>query len=452
MNISAPAGLSRRRLLGLGAAGLSATALVACGGPDTSGKATDSSSSQDYSGIKPAAEIDFWSVHPGASQRLESQLVKAYNSSQSDTTVKLVTAGADYNAVAEKMQAAQTSKSLPGVVTLGFWLNFVLNKSITGLNALATHAELDTKDYFDTLLEDYAFEDEQWMIPYARSTPLFYYNKTHFKRAGLPERAPETWMSFAEWAPKLRQADLGTKHVFEFGSPTEEPSWAFQCNVWGWGGTFSKKFDPTMSSPDTVAAYEWGRNAIFTDKWAGVASNNSAEDFGAGAVSAIVGSTGSLKGILESADGKFEVGTGFLPGGPKKTDDICPTGGAGLAIPSGITPEEQVAAMNFIKFLTNAENTVKFAEATGYMPLRKSADTSTLVKQTPQAKTAIDQLDHTRWQDARKLFPGGNKIINDAQTELFTKSDVDVAKVMKQADTELKTIYERDIEPALGDS
>jgi len=30
-------------------------------------------------------------------------------------------------------------------------------------------------------------------VPYARSTPLFYYNKDHYAAAGLPDRAPETW-------------------------------------------------------------------------------------------------------------------------------------------------------------------------------------------------------------------------------------------------------------------
>lgn len=450
--------VNRRSILRAGAGGLAAATVgvagAACGGPDTSGGKTGPSTDIDYAGVTPAASIDFWSVHPGRSQEVETEIVQAYNDSQSDTVVKLVTAGGNYDDVTQKLQAAQVSNTLPGVVTLGFWISFCLTGQLQGLNPLMSEVGLEVDDYYDALFFDYELFDTQWAIPYARSTPLFYYNKDHFAQAGLPDRAPESWMEFADWAPKLKSSvDSSVKHAFEYGSPTDQPTWGFECNVWGWGGAYSREFEPTSSSPETVAAYEWGRKSIFEDKWAGVAPSSCLEDFAAGATSATVTSTGALRAILDTA--KFEVGTGFLPGGEKVSRDegnLCPTGGASLAVPAGIEPEEQLAAMNFIKFLTSPENTVKFSAATGYMPLRKSADTTSLVKATPQAETAIDQLPHARNQAARKLFPGGSTVLNEAHIECFTKQEADPREVMARADQELQSIYDADIEPYLPEN
>lgn len=447
--------VSRRGLLGIGAAGLSAAALSACSGPSTSGETTNEESGpRDYSGVKPAAEIEFWSVHPGHSVEVETELVKQFNSSQPDTKVKLVTGGASYADINQKFQTAQASNSLPGVLTLAasFWFVYYLNRTIVDLKPLVKAAEVDVSDYMDTLWKDYTYDDKQWLVPYGRSTPLFYYNKDHFKKAGLPDRGPKTWMEFADWAKKLKSADTGAKIPYGLAKPSSSGSlsWAFANKVWGWGGQYSKEFDYTMEASETVAAIEWVRKGVFDGKWIAISPQSNAGDFGAGASSATVASTGGLRGILESAQGKFEVGTAFLPGGPKETDDICPTGGAGLAIPSGIEPEEQVAAMNFIKFMTNPENTVKFSKATGYMPLRKSADVAPLISGTPQIKTALDQLSHTRLQDyARTMTPGGPKMMDDGLLQVLTKQDADVQKVMTGVDEQMTKVYERDVKPDL---
>ncbi len=47
-------------------------------------------------------------------------------------------------------------------------------------------------------------------MPFARSTPLFYYNKKHWTAAGLPDRGPNTWDELAQWAPKLKAANGGS--------------------------------------------------------------------------------------------------------------------------------------------------------------------------------------------------------------------------------------------------
>ena len=78
-------GIDRRRLLALGGAGLGAVALNACGGPSTSAPAAQQSSAgtADYANVKPAAEITFWSNHPGKSQDITQKLIDKFHTSQS---------------------------------------------------------------------------------------------------------------------------------------------------------------------------------------------------------------------------------------------------------------------------------------------------------------------------------------------------------------------------------
>ncbi|MDQ4501849.1 ABC transporter substrate-binding protein [Sinomonas sp. ASV322] len=442
--------LPRRHFLALTGAGAGSLALAACGGPDTSGGAgATKTADADFSGVKPAASIDFWTNHPGKSQDVEKQLVEKFQAANPGITVNLVTAGSSYEDIAQKFQTAQAAKSgLPAVVVLSdvWWFRYYINGNIIPVDALIKQLGVQVSDYRDSLVKDYQYGGKQWAMPYARSTPLFYYNKDHFKAAGLPDRAPKTWDEFGEWAPKLMAAGLAQR-AFQYGPMAGYAGWTMQNNLWGWGTGWSKDWDITCDSDDAVAAMQWIQDTVYKGKWAGVSSKDQADDFAAGIASATLASTGSLVGVLKNA--KFNVGVGFLPGGPKATTNVCPTGGAGLGIPSGISKEQQLAAATFIKFVGEPENAALFSAATGYMPVRKSADMTAVLAKTPQIQTAIDQLAVTRVQDnARAFLPGADQEMGKTAAKILTQQG-DVKSEMSALKKTLQGIYEKDVKPKL---
>lgn len=445
--------LDRRSFLGLAGLGLSAAALAACSGPSTAGTsaASSSSSKDDWKGVKPAAQITFWSSNPGSSQAVTQQIIDAYHASQSETKVTLVTAGANYEEIAQKFQAAQAGGQLPDLIVLSdvWWFRYYMQRSIIPLDGLLDAVGVQTSDYRASLLEDYKYKGQHWAMPWARSTPIFYWNKAHWQAAGLPDRAPKTWDELAEWAPKLQAANTGAQHAFQLPALAQYAGWTFQNNLWGWGGGWSKKgsFDLTTDSANTVKAIQFLQDSVYKGKWAGVASKDQATDLSAGAVSSTVASTGSLVGILKAAN--FQVGAGFLPGGPVDSKNVVPTGGAGVGIPAKIAKENQLAAAKFVKFLTSPENTVTFAKATGYLPVRTSANTDSITSAVPQAKVAIDQLANTRSQDyARVFLPGADQEMAKACANILT-SQADVKSELTTLSGTLSTIYNRDVKPNL---
>ncbi|SDQ78065.1 ABC transporter substrate-binding protein [Pseudarthrobacter chlorophenolicus] len=445
--LTSPVG--RRLFLSLAGAGAGAAALTACGGPSTSAGSEQTTAALDFDGVKPAASFDFWSNHPGKSQDVEKSIIAKFEAKNPGIKVNLVTAGANYEEIAQKFQTAQAAKSgLPALVVLSdvWWFRYYLNESIIPLDALIKQLDVKLDDFRTSLVDDYKYDGQQWALPYGRSTPLFYYNKDHFAAAGLPDRAPATWQEFAEWAPKLKAA-TGAQYAFMHPALAGYAGWTLQNNLWGEGGGWSKDWDITCDSPESVAALQAVQDSVYKDSWAGVSSKESADDFAAGLASATLSSTGSLIGILKSAS--FNVGVGFLPGGSKAKTGVCPTGGAGLGIPSGVTREEQLAAAMFLQFVTEPENTAEFSAATGYMPTRTSADMTAVLAKTPQIKTAMDQLAVTRVQDnARAFLPGADQEMAKAAAKILTQQ-ADVKATMTELKATLEGLYTKDVKPKL---
>ena len=450
--------LGRRHFIGLLGAFGAATALGACGGPggddddadDTTAPAGSAApgSAPSGAGVTPAAQISFWSNHPGGSEDVTKEIIDAFHASQSDIKVELVTAGANYEEIAQKFQTALTGGGLPDLVVLSdvWWFRYYMQGTITPLDDLISQVGIDKADYVDSLVGDYLYEGQQWALPWARSTPLFYYNKDAWAAAGLEDRAPETWAEFAEWAPALMEANSDML-AFQHPHLAGYAGWSNQNVLWGYGGGWSApdSFDITCDSPESIAAVEFLKDSVYGGKWAGVAATDAAADFSAGVATATVLSTGSLVGVLTNSP--FEVGVGFLPGGPTTQEPVCPTGGAGVGIPADIPAENKLAAATFIKFLTEPENVIRFSEATGYMPIRKSADASAMIAETPQRGVAIEQLAVTRPQDyARVFLPGADIEMANSLANVLTANG-DVASEMAALKAKLQTIYDNEVAP-----
>lgn len=436
--------INRRGVLGLVGSAAAAAGLSACAG--TGGSTSSSGGSGGDGGS--ANTIDFWSNHPAKSSALEKKIIADFAKANPGLKVKLTDAGKNYEEAAQKFNAALAGGNLPDLIVLSdvTWFNFALNNRLEDVGALMKANNLSTDDYVDGLYADYKYQDKHYAIPYARSTVLFYYNKDMFAKAGLPDRAPTSWDEFTQWAPKLQQAMGSGKSAIVLDDGADYLDWTFQSIVWSMGGQYSKEWSPTFTDANTVKAAKllqsWKKSGYLRT------SADSQSDFSAGLGGVLIESTGGLTGILK--DAKFKVGVGFVPApNGLKT---CPTGGAGIGIPQGISAARKKNAIKFLEFLTNATNTATFSQGTGYMPVRKSAVTEAsevaYLKAHPEFKVAIDQLPKTRPQDYARVFvPGGGQKIGQALDKIVAGGDVN--SILGQLNTDITKVYESQVKPNL---
>jgi sn-glycerol 3-phosphate transport system substrate-binding protein len=443
--------VSRRELLKTGAGLAGLVALSACSSaPTASTGGASSNSSAATAGPTVAAavsqpgsqvKITYWGSFSGTNGEAEKALVDKFNASQHDVVVDYQFQG-NYEETAQKVTAALQAKTQPEVSLLSdvWWFKFYLAGALQPLDDLFKAAKLDTADYVDVLFNEGVRKGAHYWVPFARSTPLFYYNKDLWSAAGLPDRGPETWDEFVSWAPKLVKKEGASVKQAAFIHPSAASyiAWLFQGVTWQFGGQYSKPdFTMTMTDPNTVAAGRFYGDSVNKAGWA-IFSKDEVKDFVNGVAAAGMFSTGSMGGILR--DAKFKLGTAFLP---KQQQFGCCTGGSGFAIYKGAPAEKQQAAMRWIAFATSPENTTFWSKKTGYMPVRKSAVESAAMqsyfKERPTFKTAVDQLPKTHPQDAARVFvPNGDQIIGKGLERIVVNRD-DPAAAFAAVNKELTT-------------
>lgn len=349
-------------------------------------------------------QIVFWSALGGNNGKILDSFVKEFNESQNEIQVINEFQGA-YTDVEQKLMAAIASGKTPDLCMLEISRipAFVNAKAIVPLDAFATGSNgIDLNDFVKGLLDESKIDGKLYSLPQSRSMPVFYYNKTMFKAAGLnADKAPANWKELRDAAIKLTAPD-GSK--VGFGIQTGNPWWYFQAAVECYGAEISTLVDgkpvATFNSPEAVAALQWWYDLVKKDKAAklyvgqGLTSWELLQaDFISGKVGMMYITTGWMGNIL--ANSKFEVGVGMLAAGPTGVRRI-PTGGNGIVIPANTSKIKQEAAWTFLKWLTDTKQTARWAMQTGYMPLRISAGNSAEMKayiaKNPAFEVAVNSM------------------------------------------------------------
>src|SRR5690606_14953181 len=102
--------------------------------------------------------------------------IDAFNASGAGITVSMVTAGANYEEVAQRFQTQQAAGDLPDLVIFSdvWWFRYYMQGSIMPLDSIMDAAGIEADSYVQGLWSDYTYDGQQWAVPFARSTPLFY--------------------------------------------------------------------------------------------------------------------------------------------------------------------------------------------------------------------------------------------------------------------------------------
>ena len=95
---------------------------------------------------------------------------------------------------------------------------------IMPIGDLAKPGEVDWGDYVDAVMSYYTIDGKLYSMPFNSSTPILFYNKTLFKKAGLdPAKPPDTWNQVREMGKKIMDSGAA-----EAGITWNLHSWYFE--------------------------------------------------------------------------------------------------------------------------------------------------------------------------------------------------------------------------------
>jgi sn-glycerol 3-phosphate transport system substrate-binding protein len=423
-----PTPWTRRRAFGVASGlfgGLSATVLAACGAGSAGGGGQPASERLGPNGyaFKSPIQLTYWKSLEGPRHDAQVKLTDDFNASRSDVKVNLEHVG-NYDQAAQKLTAVLAANTPPDVMLMTVDSYLPGFARMGALHPLDDFAKSDKSAKFDTFVPTFikngTIDGKFYQVPLARSTPLVYWNKDHFRAAGLPETAPDSWDQVVEVAGKLSrssalQADPGDGSKFAF--PVAGYWWTFQSIAWSFGGQLSDdKFNPTVTQPETVQALQFLVDLVQKNRVARAYKTvgATAQPFYQGQLSFYVDSTANLTQVQQNMP-SVRVGAAFMP---KQKTRAVPGGGSGLTIIKSIPVEKKEAGWEFMKFVTSTPNTVYFSKMTGYMVVRTDAEKNpefqAYLKENPNAKVTFDQAQFIRTGDSISGVAGSTTAIEDA--------------------------------------
>jgi ABC-type glycerol-3-phosphate transport system substrate-binding protein len=229
-----------------------------------------------------------------------------------------------------------------------------------------------------------------WTIPKFLATEVWFYNKTMFKEAGLdPEKPPQTYEEFTEYAKKLTKDTNGDGTVDQWGVgltvAAEGGPWRqYMMAAYSFGGKLvdapsnaeSKAGDDiAWNSPETVQGLNW----LCDLYWKGYSPPSTiadtvrdvANNFRAGKVAMSYMGPWEMAATREVFDENgWEWGLFRWPEGPTgKRGEFMYTGSLGMFAQTK-HPEEVVT---YLKFYTSEEGIKLYMKTNGMIPANKKA-------------------------------------------------------------------------------
>ena len=366
--------------------------------------------------------IEFWHSMGGVNGEALTYLIDKFNNeNEYGITVNAEYQG-EYDDAINKLKSAQIGNmgaDLVQIYDLG--TRFMIDSGwVVPMQDLIDAAGFDTSDLEPNVLAYYTVDNKLYSMPFNSSTPILYYNKDMFEKAGI-EEVPTSLEGILNISDQLMSQ----------GGAGE----AISIGIYGWfveqwlckqGLNFADKGNGREAAATAVEFDSNGGMLNILNEWnklyeAGAAPNVGSDggvDFTAGKAAMTLGSTASLKQYLEDVNGSFEIGTAYYPSVPDGDEGGVSIGGASLWALNNEDEVKEAAVWKFVEFLVSPESQAYWNSQTGYFPVNTKAQDEDVFKENiakyPQFQTALDQLHDSAPQYAGALlsvFPEARQIV-----------------------------------------
>lgn len=441
---------NRKSLFKLGSGILLSTSLLlaACGG-NGNGSGTDTSTDGGAAtgGNGEPVEVTFWHAMNGPHQEAITELTNRYNDSQDNVVVREMNQG-DYNSLQQSIMASGVSGDLPTMAQLtpGLAPDLATNGLLQSLDGLIegdtgfSQEEID--DIYEGFIEGTQYDGQTYSIPFSKSTRVMFYNQDILNEYGYDE-VPSSWEEIIELGEQMVEAGdtdrvaMGLENGFEM----EYETMARQN-----GSTYiDSDLNVEIDSPESVEALEFLMDAV-DNGYARTAGEDGffSGPFARGESALYIGSSAGVAHVEGPAnDNGINWGTAPVP--TFNGESLTLFAGNDLGLFTSATQEEQEAAMDFMTFLLEPENTAYWAMQSGYVPIRRSAleveEYATFLEENPAYEAATQQLEYGMSSPVFVGYGEYRNLLVETMDEVLI-NDANEQEALTQLDSETEEIIE----------
>lgn len=353
-----------------------------------------------------ATQISWWHAMTGANAEVVNKIAKDFNASQSEYELMPVFKGTypeTLNAGIAAFRAGQAPEIMQ-VFDVGTGVMMAAEGAVKPVADVLTEAgaKFDKAQYLPGIVAYYSKPDGTMLsFPYNSSSPILYYNKDIFQKAGLDvNNPPKTWNEVWDAAKKIKSSGaapcgytstwLTWIHLENFAAWNNIP-WATQENGLA-GGDVELKINAPLYVNHFQALADLAKDGTF--KYGGRTSE-AKQIFLAGECGIFTESSGGLGDIVKSG---MNYGIGQLPydsdapGAPQNTTP----GGASLWVFGNKTPEQYKGVAAFFTYLSKTDVQEYLHQKSGYLPVTLAAYEATkksgFYEKNPGRETPILQM------------------------------------------------------------
>lgn len=334
-------------------------------------------------------ELTIWETYRETEHALFMKIVDEFMAAHPNISIKVEQI--PWGGHQAKILTAMATKSTPDVARIDVaWVTKLAKKG--GILALDEYGAAEIKDDFvPAAMASNIVDGKIYGLPDQTNCAVLFYNKDHFKAAGLdPEKPPKTWEEFVEYGKKLTNEAAG-----RYGFGMDNTLWW----TFPFFSTFGAKFldesgtKCVLNSPEGIKALQfkvdlYRKYKIEAGAWI-AGGVNPETGFQSGKYSMILDGPWN---VARYRDAGLNFGVALVPAGPAGT--ASNVGGTNMVVFN--TCKHPKEAFEFLKYLTSPEVQARWAKELKQVPVNLKAydlvDTSAdpyLAVFMEQMKTAV---------------------------------------------------------------
>jgi len=414
--------------------------------------------STDTSGGMEDVSIKFWHIFGGSLGETLGEMADEFSQMTDGVTINAVNKGGYRQNLNQSLQASRAGDP-PGVAQI-FEIGTRLaldSGAFTPVGDILPEEDINLDDFLPSVLNYYRTGGSLNSMPFNSSNTIMLYNKTAFEEAGFDPEEPWSTRPSLSRVMEIAQSVVDETDM-ESGITWPNHSWMqIEQQFAKQDQVLVNKQNGRNGRPDaTFYDSEAGRNVYnwWTDmNDAGLYLNPGIEAWGEARqafltqkVPMLWDSTSNMVSMKAGAEENgFELGSAYLPT-PNAANNGVVIGGGSLWVPDALSDAKKEAAGQFIAWMTDTEQQVRWHRNSGYFPVRQSAidqlESDGWFDENPDFRTAFDQLQDSKDSPATRgavmgVWPKA-RTINSETTVSILNGDVSVTEGLQQMDTQVQ--------------